>query len=92
MNGSILIIDDEKSQREILTMILRKEGYSTDDVPGVAEALELLAKREFDLILTDLKMQGQSGLDLLEQVMAEDPQQCIIMMTAPAALILQLEP
>jgi DNA-binding NtrC family response regulator len=82
MNGSILIVDDEKSQREILTMILRKEGYETLDVPGVAEAMESLARQEFDLILTDLKMQGQTGLDLLEQVMAEDPQQCVIMMTA----------
>ncbi len=82
MNGSILIVDDEKSQREILTIILRKEGYETIDVPGVPEALERLARQEFDLILTDLKMQGQTGLDLLEQVMADDPQQCIIMMTA----------
>jgi len=82
MNGSILIVDDEKAQREILTMILHKEGFETVAVPGVAEAMERLAKQEFDLILTDLKMQGQSGLDLLEQVIAENPQQCIIMMTA----------
>ena len=82
MNGSILIVDDEKGQREILTMILRKEGFETAEVAGVSEALVLLGRREFDLILTDLKMQGESGLDLLEQVMTEDPQQCVIMMTA----------
>lgn len=82
MKGSILIVDDEKGQREILTMILRKEGYDTADASGVQEARKLLDKREFDLILTDLKMQGQTGLDLLELVMAEDPGQCIIMMTA----------
>lgn len=82
MNGSILIVDDEKGQREILTLILRKEGFETTDVAGVSEALALLGRREFDLILTDLKMQGESGLDLLEQVMTEDPQQCVIMMTA----------
>ena len=82
MNGSILIVDDEKGQREILTMILRGEGYETAEASGVPEAQLLLGKREFDLILTDLKMQGQSGLDLLEQVMADDPQQCVIMMTA----------
>lgn len=81
-NGTILIVDDEKVQREILTVILNKEGYGTVDVPGVREALEQLEKREFDLILTDLKMQGQSGLDLLERVLADNPQQCIIMMTA----------
>lgn len=82
MNGSILIVDDEKGQREILTMILQGVGYDTAEASGVQEALALLGKREFDLILTDLKMQGQSGLDLLEQVMADDPQQCVIMMTA----------
>ena len=82
MNGTILIVDDEKGQREILAMILRGVGYETAEASGVPEALALLGKREFDLILTDLKMQGQSGLDLLEQVMVDDPQQCVIMMTA----------
>ena len=82
MNGSILIVDDEKAQREILSMILRGEGYDSAEASGVPEALAQLAMREFDLILTDLKMQGQSGLDLLEQVMADDPQQCVILMTA----------
>jgi DNA-binding NtrC family response regulator len=80
--GSILIVDDEKGQRDILNLILKKEGYDLVDVPGVREALEQLEKREFDLIMTDLKMQGQSGLDLLEKVHADDPQQCVIMMTA----------
>ncbi len=80
--GSILIVDDEKGQRDILSLILKKESYDVVDVPGVREALEQLEKREFDLIMTDLKMQGQSGLDLLEKVLTDDPQQCIIMMTA----------
>lgn len=81
-NGSILIVDDERGQREILSVILTKEGYDVVDVPGVREALDQLDKREFDLILTDLKMQGQSGLDLLEKVLGDDPQQCVILMTA----------
>ena len=80
--GSILIVDDEKGQRDILNLILKKDGYDVVDVPGVREALAQLEKREFDLIMTDLKMQGQSGLELLEKVLADDPQQCIIMMTA----------
>jgi DNA-binding NtrC family response regulator len=80
--GSILIVDDEKGQRDILSLILKKENYDVVDVPGVREALVELERREFDLIMTDLKMQGQSGLDLLEKVLADDPQQCIIMMTA----------
>ena len=81
-NGSILIVDDEKGQRDILTLILKKENYDIVAVPGVREALAQLEKREFDLVMTDLQMPGQSGLDLLEKVLADDPQQCIIMMTA----------
>lgn len=80
--GSILIVDDEKSQRDILKIILKKEGYEITDVPGVAEALEQLGLREYDLIMTDLKMQGESGLELLERVLSDDPQQCVILMTA----------
>ena len=82
MSGSILIVDDEKGQREILTTILQKEGYRIVDAPGGREALERLKEEEFDLILTDLKMQGMSGMELLESVLTDDPQQCIVMMTA----------
>jgi len=79
---SILGVDDEKGQRDILQTILNKEGYRTACVPGGREALAALAEEEFDLILTDLKMQGMSGLELLEQLLADNPGQCIIMMTA----------
>lgn len=82
VHGSILIVDDEKGQRDILNLILKKEGYDVIDVSGVREALVQLEKREFELIMTDLKMQGQGGMELLESVLANDPQQCIIMMTA----------
>lgn len=82
MAGTILIVDDEKGQREILTTILQKEGYSTAAVPGGREALEQLRVSEYDLVLTDLKMLGMSGMELLEQVLSETPQQCVIMMTA----------
>jgi len=80
--GSILIVDDEKGQRDILKLILGKEGYEIVDVPGVKEALEQLDRQEFDLVLTDLKMQGQNGLDLLEATLSNDPRQCVILMTA----------
>ncbi len=82
MPGSILIVDDEKGQREILTTILRKEGYRIVDVPDGREALDRMREETFDLILTDLKMQGMSGMELLESVLEADPQQCVVMMTA----------
>ncbi len=82
MIGSILIVDDEKGQRDILEAILKREGYRTLSVPGAREALEMLEREEYDLILSDLKMQGMSGLELLEAMLAQNPQQCVIIMTA----------
>ncbi|HET6421069.1 MAG TPA: sigma-54 dependent transcriptional regulator [Geobacteraceae bacterium] len=82
MTGKIIVIDDERSQREILTTILSREGYRVTEVPGAREALGMLDREEFDVVLTDLKMQGMSGMDLLERIMADNPNQCIIMMTA----------
>src|SRR5512137_2668392 len=82
MAGSILVVDDEKGQREILQTILAREGYRVVAVPGAREALARLDEEEFDLILTDLKMQGLSGMELMEQVLAANPRQCVVMMTA----------
>lgn len=82
MPATILIVDDERGQREILQTILEAERYETATAAGGQEALALLDEREFDVILTDLKMQGMSGMELLERLLAADPQQCIIMMTA----------
>jgi DNA-binding NtrC family response regulator len=82
MKGSILVVDDERGQREILDTILKREGYLVAVVPGAREALERLDGEEYDIILTDLKMQGISGMELLERLLEENPQQCIIIMTA----------
>lgn len=82
MSATILIVDDERGQREILQTILEGERYKTTAAGGGREALKLLEEREYDVILTDLKMQGMSGMELLERLLADDPQQCIIMMTA----------
>ncbi len=82
MSGRILVVDDERGQREILNTILKKEGYHVVDVPGAREAQEMLGREEFDIILTDLKMQGISGMQLLEDVLDHNPNQCIVMMTA----------
>jgi len=82
MACSILVVDDEKAQRDILQTILAREGYRTVTVASAFDALEKLKEDEFDLILTDLKMQGMSGMELLEQALTANPRQCIIMMTA----------
>lgn len=82
MTRSILIVDDEKGQRDILSAILTKKEYQVLTVPGAKEALQVLERAEYDLLLTDLKMQGISGMELMERVLTENPSQCVVMMTA----------
>jgi len=85
MSASILIVDDEKAQRDILETILTREDYRIVLSGSGQDALEKLQHDEFDLVLTDLKMQGMSGMELLEKVLERNPQQCVIIMTAHGA-------
>src|SRR5882672_1761784 len=63
---SILVVDDEKNQREILETILSGEGYDVTTASSGEAAMKFVEARRFDLVLTDLKMTGMSGLDLLK--------------------------
>ncbi len=83
---SILIVDDEKNQRDILDMILAAEGYRTATAPSAEAALRVTKTERFDLVLTDLKMGGQSGLDLLRALTQSDPSQLVILMTAHGSI------
>ena len=61
---NILVVDDEKSQREILEMILAEEGYDVTTAASGEAALKFAKERRFDLALTDLKMTGMDGIEL----------------------------
>ncbi len=67
-NFQVLVVDDESVARTNLKYILEKEGYLVDTAENGVEALEKLRSREFDLILTDLKMANMDGMQLLETV------------------------
>jgi DNA-binding NtrC family response regulator len=79
---SILVVDDEKSQREILEMILSGEGYDVTTASSGEAAMKFVADRHFDLVLTDLKMTGMSGLDLLKQLTDFDRSIIVVLLTA----------
>jgi DNA-binding NtrC family response regulator len=79
---AILVVDDEKSQREILEMILSGEGYDVTTASSGEAALKFVHDRRFDLVLTDLKMTGMSGLDLLKELVAFDKSIMVILLTA----------
>jgi len=80
--GSILVVDDEPAMRLLLSSVLKEEGHDVTAAASGEEALQLIAKRHYHLVLTDLKMPGISGLDLLEQVKRDDPGTAVIILTA----------
>ncbi|NNE99134.1 MAG: sigma-54-dependent Fis family transcriptional regulator [Pyrinomonadaceae bacterium] len=79
---SILVVDDEKGQREILEMILSGEGYDVTTASSGEAAMKFVADRHFDLVLTDLKMTGMSGLDLLKELTDFDKSIIVLLLTA----------
>ncbi len=78
----ILVIDDEKSQRDILMVILKSEGYAVQTAGSAVEALKFFEEDPFDLVLSDLKMSDNDGLDILDRLMKLNPAVCVIIMTA----------
>src|SRR5438045_3502290 len=83
---SILVVDDEKSQREILEMILSGEGYDVTTAASGGAALRIARERRFDLALTDLKMTGMDGIELLSKLLAFDSSIIVILLTAHGSI------
>src|SRR6266516_7804439 len=83
---SILVVDDEKAQREILEMILSEEGYEVTTAASGEAAIKFAKDRRFDLALTDLKMTGMDGLELLHQLFAIDSSIIVILLTAHGSI------
>jgi two-component system response regulator HydG len=80
--GHILVVDDEPSMRTTLSILLKKEGYQVSQAGDGIEALKMLEGAQYDMVLTDLKMEGTNGMDLLRQVKAADPQTEVLIFTA----------
>jgi DNA-binding NtrC family response regulator len=78
----ILIVDDEKAQREILEGFLVKQGYAAISAEDGPKALEEFKKGSFDLVLTDYRMRGMDGIQLLGEVRRLNPEAMVVIMTA----------
>jgi len=81
-NLRVLIVDDEKSQRELLGGALRKQGYTVVEAGSADEAVAAADKRFFEIALLDIKMPGRSGLELLAELKAVNPDLQAIMVSA----------
>ncbi len=82
MAAKILLVDDDKSGREVALFNLRKAGYETVPAEGGLEALSLFSREDFDLVITDIRMPGLSGLELVRRIHRMVPCLPIIVITA----------
>jgi len=86
MKARILVVDDERHQRDILKVILEGEGYEVATAGNARQALEQARDGGFDLVLTDLKMPDQSGIELLSELLRTQPGLCVVLMTAHGSI------
>ena len=81
----ILIVDDERSMRDVLSIMLKKAGYAVTTANDGEEAIEQIGKDIFDLVITDLKMPKAGGLEVLKAVKEVSPETVVLMITAFAS-------
>jgi signal transduction histidine kinase len=85
-DGRLLVVDDEESLRITTAAILEKEGYSVDTASSGDEAISLLAEKDYDLVLTDLHMEGGDGLSVLNQIRRHSPLTISVVLTGFASV------
>ncbi len=82
MMGKILIVEDDAITRRNLSLLLSDEGYDVDQATDGVQALEILAERPVDLVLSDIVMPRMDGLKLLQQLQFMSPQMPVMIMTS----------
>ncbi len=82
MKPRILAVDDEESIREFLEIMLKKEGYEVTTAKDGAEAIDVLKKKSFDMVISDLQMPNVTGMELLKHVKDNYPDLVFMIITA----------
>ena len=82
MKTRILVVDDERSMREMLTILLEREGYEAVEAKNGQEALQLFEASLFDLVISDIQMPGINGIELLARIKSLAPEVPVLMITA----------
>jgi two-component system response regulator PilR (NtrC family) len=81
----ILVVDDERSMREFLEILFRREGYAVTTAGDVDSALLCIENDDFDIVITDMQMPERSGLDLLHLINDQWPEIMVVVITAFAS-------
>src|SRR5579883_2480571 len=82
----ILIVDDEPNIRRTLRVALEADGHTVEEATSGAMALRLAERQPYDVVLVDLKLNDESGLDLLEPLLAQSPNTAVVVITAYASV------
>lgn len=80
--GKILVIDDEKSMNDILSILIEEEGYEATSAYDGKEGLEIIRKDIFDIVITDIRMPYHDGFEMLRTVREVSPDTIVLMITA----------
>lgn len=86
MHGRLLLVDDDANQLKLMSIRLEAEGFSVHTVESAELALQALRNHPFDLVITDLRMNGASGLDLFEQIRHFYPGLPVVIMSAQGTI------
>src|SRR4029450_12176005 len=78
----VLVVDDEDNLRHMLQILLRREGYDAVGASSVEAALIEVERQPFDIIITDLRMPGHSGLELVDEIRRRRLDTTVVVMTA----------
>jgi two-component system response regulator PilR (NtrC family) len=89
--AKVLIVDDEPGMRRILTVNLHRDSHVVVEASGATEAIALLGREDFDVVVTDQKMPDGNGLDVLRAAQDDDPTTSVIFLTAVGTLELAVE-
>ena len=85
MAYNILLVDDEEDIRFLFSSVLKEEGYNTFEASNSAECFKILETEKIDLCLLDIKLKGESGIDILQRIVKEYKGMKTILATAYSA-------
>jgi len=83
--AQILLIDDDAHNRQALSLLLGREGYRVENASSGEEAMDMMAKTPFEIVITDLFLPGVNGIDILKKVKIDSPYTSVILITGKAS-------
>jgi two-component system response regulator HydG len=79
---TVLIVDDDAAMRQMLESLFREQGYAVQEAGSADEAIERARETEFDAVLSDIKMPGKSGIEMVGELRQLRPETPVVLMTA----------